>query len=287
MAKLTGIEVFAVGTWNRQAFDAADLDAMVESFGELGLTGRLPVKLGHTTNDGDPAQGWIESVRRVGDKLLADLADVPDELVASIKAGRYRHVSVELLQDVERHGRRYAWVLDGLAVLGAARPAVGVLERLDRLVASALPGASYRERWAFTSRVSDGSEVERLRAELDKMTREMVSHEFESAITSGRVLPRDREAFYGRMGTSATLEEARAWIGATPRPAAFVQRQSSTRVAERAFHASANPDEELVGRAQELVDKSGGKLTYSQASLKVLREDRELAERYRHLPGER
>src|SRR5688572_1232018 len=49
---------------------------------------------GHTDDDTQPAQGWITALERRGEKLVATLSQVPDELVDAIKAGRFRHVSI-------------------------------------------------------------------------------------------------------------------------------------------------------------------------------------------------
>jgi len=283
--KIEGVEVFAVGQWNGREFDGDDLDEMVRAFDALKLADRIPVKLGHNADDTEPAQGWISALRRDGDRLLADLTQVPAELVDAIKDGRWRHVSIELLGDVFAHGQTYPWVPAGLAILGAARPAVDVLKPLHQLVARALPiGLRFRERLAFSRGPDDTA---KLREEVARLNRELVNREFADAINSGRILPRDQHAFEMRMGADATLEEARRWIGATPRPAPLNRaRAPEGRATDSATMSGADrPDSEVVRLAQEAIAESGGKLTYLAAQQQVLRANPELAERYRHMPG--
>jgi len=283
--KIEGVEVFAVGQWNGREFDGDDLDEMVRAFDALKLADRIPVKLGHNADDTEPAQGWISALRRDGDRLLADLTQVPEELVDAIKDGRWRHVSIELLGDVFAHGQTYPWVPAGLAILGAARPAVDVLKPLHQLVARALPiGLRFRERLAFSRGPDDTA---KLREEVARLNRELVNREFADAIKSGRILPRDQHAFEMRMGADGTLEEARRWIGATPRPAPLNRaRAPEGRATDSATMSGADrPDSEVVRLAQEAIAESGGKLTYFAAQQQVLRGNPELAERYRHMPG--
>ena len=49
--------------------------------------------------------------------------------------------------------------------------------------------------------------------------------------------------------------------------------------------ADSTPDIELMHLTRAEIERSGGRLSYSQANLVVLRRDVELAERYRHMPG--
>lgn len=279
------VPVFATGDWNGRTFDIDDLDAMVASFDALDLADRLPVKLGHNADDTQPAMGWLTALRREGDQLLATLSQVPEELVEQIRDGRWRFVSIELLADVTAGGRNYEWVPSALAVLGAARPAVDVLKPLHQLIARALPaGLRFRERLAFSRGPDDTA---KLREEVARLTRELVNREFSDAIKSGRILPRDQHAFEMRMGADATLEEARRWIGATPRPAPLNRaRAPEGRATDSATMSGADrPDSEVVRLAQEAIAESGGKLTYFAAQQRVLRANPELAEQYRHQPG--
>ena len=158
--KIDNVEVFATGVWNGRRYTIADLDGMVAAFAELALAGKLPAKLGHDAADTEPAQGWITALRRAGNQLIATIDQVPAELVAEIKQGRWRFVSIELLQDVRHAGKVHPFVPDALAILGSRRPAVNVLEGLHRIVCAAVPGLAYGERLAFSHDMGDDTDPE-------------------------------------------------------------------------------------------------------------------------------
>jgi hypothetical protein len=138
---LKDAEIFQAGSWPGQGakgitFTEEDLDGIVSSFSALGLTGRIPIKVGHQgkdvrSDDTAPSLGWVQAVRRAGSKLLADIQFTSDKLVAGIKAGQYKFVSAELLHNVKAHTRLIPWVLDAVALLGASAPAVGTLRDLQ------------------------------------------------------------------------------------------------------------------------------------------------------------
>jgi len=138
---LKDAEIFSTGMWPGQnatgmQFSESDLDSIVSSFMSLGLAGRVPLKLGHDgadvrTTDGAPSLGWVESIKRVGGKLLADIKLTSDKLAEGIRSGAYKFVSIELLRNVQAHTRQIPWVLDAVALLGATAPAVGTLKDLQ------------------------------------------------------------------------------------------------------------------------------------------------------------
>jgi hypothetical protein len=159
---LKDAEIFQAGNWPGQnaskvQFTEGDLDAIVSSFSVLSLAGRVPLKLGHDgadvrTSDSAPALGWVEAVRRSGNKLLADIRLTSDKLAEGIRAGAYKFVSIELLRNVQAHTRQIPWVLDAVALLGASAPAVGTLRELSTSMQSFRRAGGLRfrgERLAF------------------------------------------------------------------------------------------------------------------------------------------
>jgi hypothetical protein len=176
---IKGAHVFSVGTWNRKKFTSADLDAMVDTFKRTGQAGRVPLKLGHDDvplGDGAPALGWVSALWRDGDKLRADFSDVPTVIYNAIRAGNYKFVSIEILQDAKTaDGQTFPWALDAIALLGSDPPAVKDLESLQKLAASReLLAMSFGHRATFKEKflAPDGmmtaeqlSELETLRAE--------------------------------------------------------------------------------------------------------------------------
>jgi hypothetical protein len=227
---ITNAEVFSEGEWNGIAISLQDLRDIARNFGLLGSAGHLPVKLGHDDAQpisGSPAVGWIEAVRVVGDKLLADFEIVSDIVAKAVRKGLYRHVSVELIRDPEVNGKQYeGYALDALALLGAEAPAVTNLEGLARLAAARAQQAiavgaraTFERKLTFAGAAEPArnddtglaAENARLRAQLARATTERAEfmrartveaareHQrfifttIEDAIKAKRLLPRDRE----------------------------------------------------------------------------------------------
>jgi hypothetical protein len=281
--RIEDVEIFAVGTWNGIEFGSVDLDAIVRSFDELELAGKLPVKLGHDMRDTQPAQGWITALRREGDKLLATLDQVPDDLVAEIKEGRWRHVSVELLGNVSKGAKKHRWVLDALAVLGAARPAVDVLQGLHELVARSLPGWAFSSRMAF-SRNLEGSSMSDSIASLKS---QLVDELFNSAISTGRIIPACRERFYRRYGQDVSkfsVDDVKSWIATEPQPTQMSRGgdRLTTRAQPNGSDASGEtPDDQVITLARQKQDEHRVKfgrtphfaeLSFYDATLAVMRD---------------
>src|SRR5688572_1450765 len=99
-----GIEVFRAGdygpkgVWDEKALDgiAADYDP---------ATHEAPVTLDHAQTG--PALGWVEAVRRVGDKLIARLRGVNLKLLELIRAGAFKKRSVEIYPALRETKRPY------------------------------------------------------------------------------------------------------------------------------------------------------------------------------------
>lgn len=135
-----GVEILRVGEFDAQTgpieVTEDDLDAIVAAFEATHEVLGVPVRLGHEAQSGDPAQGWLANLRRVGAKLVADLVRMSEEVVAAVKSGRYGPRSAGLRKDAVIDGQTYPLVLDHLALLGAEQPAVPGLNRLEDLLAA-------------------------------------------------------------------------------------------------------------------------------------------------------
>ena len=119
---LTAREIFAVGTHNGDSYSEDDLDAMVVASRELDF---LPaVKLGHTNAPGAPAYGYVENLRRVGGKLLADITHLPQEIYDQVQSRKFGRVSAEVYWNLKRGGKTYHRALGAVALLGAEIPGV-------------------------------------------------------------------------------------------------------------------------------------------------------------------
>ncbi|GMV44494.1 MAG: hypothetical protein AMXMBFR64_62100 [Myxococcales bacterium] len=109
-------EIFRAGDYPQGTFSATDLDQVIANYDPARH--EAPLVIGHPQTD-SPAFGWVESLRRAGEVLLAQFRQVPPTLRAAVDAGRWKKVSVRLRRDPER-----GWELRHVGLLGAAAPAV-------------------------------------------------------------------------------------------------------------------------------------------------------------------
>lgn len=129
-------EIFAVGKWNGENFNISDLVDIVSASKELEGKIKPFLKLGHSDeqtlihNDELPSAGWVQNIRLVGEKIIADFVKIPKKIGDLIQAGAYRQKSVEIWNNVEFGGKRYPRVLSAVALLGAVIPAVSTLNDL-------------------------------------------------------------------------------------------------------------------------------------------------------------
>lgn len=184
---LDNVEILASGTWPGSStieLDNDDLQGIVDSFNALGLSGRLPLKLGHEGPDvrNDPttqfALGWVKRIWVEGSVLKAAF-DMPKKVYDAVKDGYLKFVSVELKKNVEVGNRRIPWLLDAVALLGSDHPAVGILKDLQSLTFRVRPslrkGAVVTFALGSREHKSAHEEPEMDKAELDKAVKEAVN----------------------------------------------------------------------------------------------------------------
>ena len=133
-ATIPGVELVSAGSWDASKGDGNitrdELAAMVRAAKDPTVDA-VPVKIGHkdkrfTTEDGDPAMGWVSNLRLSddGNTLLGDLVGVPSKL-ASIIPAAFRKRSIEMFRGFRsKAGKTHSAVLSGLALLGVTAPAV-------------------------------------------------------------------------------------------------------------------------------------------------------------------
>jgi hypothetical protein len=137
---LRGIELIKVGTWSPNCPDGdwtvtpEHLAAAIDAH-RAGVLRKPPLKIGHTDPrfDGGPALGYVDHLRVTdgGTTLVGDLINVPGA-VAKLLPHAYPDRSVECLVDfTDQAGTAWPLVLTGLALLGAADPAVETLQSLQ------------------------------------------------------------------------------------------------------------------------------------------------------------
>lgn len=97
----------------------ADLDKVVTSYNPKDH--EAPLVLGHPTNNG-PAYGWVQGLKRDGEYLLAQFAQIPDSLKEAVNNGHYKKVSMSLYPD---------GTLRHVGLLGATPPAIKGLGNIN------------------------------------------------------------------------------------------------------------------------------------------------------------
>lgn len=94
-------------TWTKE-----HLDTIVSNYGER--TEDSPLVLGHP-KDSDPAFGWTKALRRAGEFMQAQVAQIPEKLRQAVDTGQYKNLSISITPDMKlRH----------IGLLGAVPPAV-------------------------------------------------------------------------------------------------------------------------------------------------------------------
>jgi len=117
-------EIFRTGTWtdaagNTRDWTKDDLDTIAANYDPA--TAEAPLVIGHPAVE-DPAWGWVDGVKRVGEVLYAKAKDVVSEFEDLVKQGMYKKRSVRLSPDGTK--------LLHVGFLGAAAPAVGGLKNI-------------------------------------------------------------------------------------------------------------------------------------------------------------
>lgn len=140
------VEIFAVGKWNGDNFKDEDLDSIVEAYNSNKDAYSPFIKLGHDEAQalakksgigiGElPALGWMDNIRKIGQKIVADFKNVPKKVAELMKVGAYRARSAELWENIEFGGKKWPFMLKAIGLLGAEAPAVSGLNTLDDIIA--------------------------------------------------------------------------------------------------------------------------------------------------------
>lgn len=135
------VELFSAGTWKGDKYTTDDLDQIVVNFALLRQTIKPPFVLGHGDQallraSGLPAAGWVTKLRRVGKKLIADIAEAPRAVYNLIKKKAYKRISCEIYQNYQdSKGKRHGLALARVAILGGDIPAVKTLKDIEALYA--------------------------------------------------------------------------------------------------------------------------------------------------------
>lgn len=173
---LSGVEIMAVGTHNGDKFTERELDEMVAAF--VALDFRPAIKLGHVVDEtGLPALGYVANLRRIGQKLVGDITDIPAEVYAAIRAKRYNRLSAEVLYNFRRAGNSFRRVLRAVALLGVEIPAVAGLKPL---VGQYAERGEYERIGFYELETSDMADIDALKAEIEELKAKLAGKNDES-----------------------------------------------------------------------------------------------------------
>lgn len=136
-------EIFSTGLWQGFKATPSILREIVANFTSLTSILKVPLKLGHDgkaeVKDGQPALGWISSVRLDDEtnptKVFATYTDMPSIVFRAIKSKAYRTRSIEL-ESMVKDGKLFKYVLTAVALLGSDLPRVNNLRDLDKYLMS-------------------------------------------------------------------------------------------------------------------------------------------------------
>lgn len=319
------VEVFAVGTWNGYTFTKNDLDEIVRGFSTLHKEGALeaPLKFGHNDEqaltDGYPALGWIDELFVKDDekgrsKLWARFVDVPKIVYEAAKKKLYRKVSIELEFDVEHKGRRFPYMLTGIALLGADLPAVNTIADLAAYMGRGSLTASRRASFSAVSgnineRKSnmaeiDDKELEALRAQAKKAAdaeaeianfrkqendrkvktaRDTINGILDKAVTDLRATPAQRAAF----AKILKVDDDEAVLSLSPEDVEALLPTKSDgdggvfgRQKQEQSTDNEDTDELLHSEAKKIQAASGGKLSYARSLEQALRQNEDVAKKH-------
>ena len=139
LKSIHGVEVFATGKHNGDKFTDEDLAQIVESFNQTKDRTKPYLKLGHSDTQGLvgkdelPAAGFVENLRKMGNKLICDFVNVPNKIFELIKRKAYSRVSIELFCNQIINGIKHPLNLKAVAMLGGETPAVQTLDDIMAL----------------------------------------------------------------------------------------------------------------------------------------------------------
>jgi hypothetical protein len=262
------VEVFGSGEWNGDKYTEADLEALVSAFKESGLKPYLKIghgeKQGLLESDELPAAGWIENLRRRGDKLVADFVRVPKKVYELITAGAYRKVSAEIYVNFKHGDKTLPLALKAVSILGAVTPAVSSLQDIINLYdldVNAKPGSAsgeikaYEYEPTFTEEVMNQT-VEKLAAELAEVNKKFA----EASAKVEEMAKQDAEAKKNFEAATAKVAELETSIKSEKERA----DKAEAKVKE---YSEAKRDLEITTKVEDLVRK--GKLSPAQKDFAI------------------
>ncbi len=131
---IKSVEILRTGIIRGKPVSTGFIDKLIANTKELMGRGlhTAPGKLGHDDDQlfarmsGLPATGWVESLRRDGDRLIADFKDMPNLVLEALEKKLFKKISSEVWFEVNdpETGRKMGPALRAVAFLGADIPEI-------------------------------------------------------------------------------------------------------------------------------------------------------------------
>lgn len=139
LCEIKNKELFKAGTYKGQTYTEKDIESLVSNTNYLienhGF--KIPIKLGHDNNselselfkdmlesDSMPAFGHVENIRVEGSSAVGDLVNIPEPLFNLIDKNFFCKKSPEIWKTYKIKDKTLGFVLDSIALLGAAQPEI-------------------------------------------------------------------------------------------------------------------------------------------------------------------
>ncbi len=112
------LEIFRTGDYGEKGtYSEGDIDQIANDYDPA--MHEAPITIDHAQSG--PAYGWVASLKRSGDRLVARLRNLNDKFVDLLRTGAFKNRSIELYKTFKKTGRPY---LRALSFLGARPPEV-------------------------------------------------------------------------------------------------------------------------------------------------------------------
>lgn len=243
---IPSVEVMRKGTWTASTGSIEITDALMESVRDAAHdpnVDQIPLKLGHVDPrfDGQPAFGWLKNHRIVGDRMLADIVDVPEKL-ADVARVAFKRRSPELRRNITTAGgKTYDYTMSALSLLGVTPPAMKGMGDLLGLFAD---GDKAQDGGFYVHMASEHDDVIAFElattlADGDIDTGDVITDKETKTVDEAKI----RELF--KLAPEADIEAELAKIAANPPKAAELAEDDGTVKISKAVY------EDLRSKAEE------------------------------------
>jgi hypothetical protein len=138
---LKDVAIFATGEYKKKKWTLKHLRQIKANYDKFKGKITPPLKIGHgvqpkidtrKSKSEQPAAGWVTALRLKGNKLYADLANIPKVVYDLLVKKAYKRLSSEIYIDFKDDtGKNHGPALAAVALLGTSPPAIKSLPEID------------------------------------------------------------------------------------------------------------------------------------------------------------